>query len=132
MLRALYGPLVWAANPDGDMMSNQSNGGQLTLDDAVNPEVLAKLHQCQTASAQVATRFLRLEQEKIQLLAMAKRIDEENNKIFAMLLQERGLPQNTAVDLVDGKLKLQMPPSPEQPAPPADPPPSEAPSESPA
>jgi hypothetical protein len=56
----------------------------------------------------VAERFLTLEQEKVKLLAAARRIDEEVQRVFEGLLLERGLSPDATVEIdgVTGSLKV--------------------------
>jgi len=124
-------------------MSNQTpedngEGQKLTLKDPVPPQILEQLSTLRNAKLQIAERMLELEQEKIHCLGAAKRLKDENQRIFTALLVERGLAPGTFVDL-DPKtgllsmqeeqapaVKLEPEPSAEPPAEPSAEPPAES------
>jgi hypothetical protein len=112
-------------------MSNESGGDKpqekLTVDDPVAPEVLQQLGQLQAARAELADRNVMLDQEKIQLLAAIKRLDDQKTRLFEAILVERGLGPRTEVEIDrrTGQLKLVQPPSP-PPGPPQEQQPDEA------
>jgi len=95
-------------------MTEKANGEQprLTLEDPVTKEQMTQLAQLRDAKGMVAAQMLDLEQRKIQLLAAAKRIDEQNQRLFDGILVDRGLPPNTPVELdgPTGKLSLMQDP----------------------
>lgn len=115
------------------MMSEENNGQnnqsaerpRLSLEDPVAPEVLGKLRALQEARMDVGDRHLTLQQEQVRLLAAARRIDEEKQRVFEALLMERGLPPDTVVEidagtgkvkvLQEGQPPIPKPPTPEQP-----------------
>lgn len=99
-------------------MSNGNNEGdkrRLTSDDPVPPEQIKRFEEIAAARAAVADQMLRMEQDKIYLLASAKQLDDQHKRLFQALLTERGLPPDTAADLdaKTGKLTVK---SPEKPA----------------
>jgi len=106
---------------------------KLTPNDPVPKETLLELEQLAHARAQIADRFLALEQGKIPLLAAAKRVEEQKARAFDEVLTLRGIAPGTPVeiDTSTGALKLigQQEPSPQAPpqAPPE--PPAEQPEE---
>ena len=111
-------------------MSDQNNGQQqrrLTTEDPVSMEQLNRLRLLQESRLDVSDRFMTLEQEKVKLLAAARRIDEEKQRVFEGILLERGLAPDATVeiDAGTGKLKLLSPSS--EPATPPAPPASPAP-----
>lgn len=113
-------------------MSDPNDNGQqqpqrrLTTDDPVSMEQLNRLRLLQESRLDVSDRFMTLEQEKVKLLAAARRIDEEKQRVFQGILLERGLAPDATVeiDASSGRLKLI---SDDQPASPPAPPAPEAP-----
>lgn len=102
-------------------MSTESKTGRLTVDDPVSNETLAQFSEIEDAFTRVAVRLLHLEQEKIQLLAAAKRATDERQTLFESVLIARGVSPSAGVtlDSVTGKLTLRKatPPAPEEPTP---------------
>lgn len=105
--------------------SNGSPQQRLTTEDPVSMEQLNKLRLLQESRMDIADRFLTLEQEKVRLLAAARRVDEEKQRVFEGILMERGLAPDATVEIDAGTGKLKVvsvtsaPASP--PAPPAQP-----------
>jgi len=114
------------------MSDENGNGGEqpqkLTLDDPVAPEVLQQLGQLQAARSELCDRNIMLDNEKIQLLAAVKRVDDQKTRLFEAILVERGLAPRTEVEIDrrTGKLKVLQPPGP---PPGAEPPPEQESSE---
>jgi hypothetical protein len=79
----------------------------LTIEDPVDAETLEQFRELQEHRQRFADSLLSLEQEKIQLLAGVKKIDDHRNRLFEGCLVERGLPPNTKVeiDARTGKIK---------------------------
>lgn len=80
-------------------MSTESDKRQLTLDDPVDPEVLANLERIQTFEAQTAQNLLDLEKQKVRLLRASTELDRERQRIFDSILLARGLPPNTPAEI---------------------------------
>jgi hypothetical protein len=98
---------------------------RLTLDDPVGKEALDKLAELEQAEVNAAMQLLALEQEKVKLLAVGRRVDDERHKVFEKLLMERGLAPNApaTIDATTGKISLVKVPGPQaQPAPTPPPP----------
>lgn len=72
---------------------------RLTMNDPVSKETLLEFAQLQEARLQLADRFLQLEQDKIQLLASAKKVDDQQRRLFEAVLVERGYPPLTRVTI---------------------------------
>lgn len=70
-----------------------------TIDDPVEPELLAKFGQIQQARMQCSERLLDLEQERVRVLRAAANVDAERQKLFEGLLLSRGLPPNFPVEI---------------------------------
>ncbi len=110
-------------------MSDPNDNGQqqpqrrLTTDDPVSMEQLNRLRLLQESRLDVSDRFMTLEQEKVKLLAAARRIDEEKQRVFQGILVERGLDPHAMVeiDASSGKLKLISEPESETASPPVPP-----------
>lgn len=97
-------------------MSTESDQNRLTINDPVSKEVLQNFEELDDAHTRIALRLLQLENEKIQLLAAAKRNSEEQKRLFEKVLIERGLSPMThaSLDFDTGKLTLnkdQTPPT---------------------
>lgn len=92
--------------PEAD--TNGEAPKKLTINDPVPRETLQRLALLTEAKGQVAMRMLELEQEKIQCLGQAKRLGEENERLFTAILMERGLAPGTVVSIdgQTGKLTL--------------------------
>lgn len=101
------------------MSEDQSSNGQrrLTPEDPVSMEQLNRLRLLQESRLDISDRFLTLEQEKVKLLAAARRVDEEKQRVFEGLLLERGLPPDATVeiDASTGNLKVLGSPEPSSP-----------------
>lgn len=74
----------------------------LTVRDPVDPETLEQFRQLQDARQHMAETLLSMEQEKIQLLAAVKKVDDQMHRLFEGVLVARGLPPDTKVE-IDGK-----------------------------
>lgn len=87
---------------------------KLTVNDPVPPEVIQAFDHIEKARARIAIENMALDQRKIQLLAAAKKVDEQFQKLFDSILVERGLPLDTVVEIDDktGVLTVQSPPTP--------------------
>jgi len=78
----------------------------LTTEDPVEPSTLEELRSLQEARAGIADNLLSLEQERIQLLAAARKVDDQRTRLFEKCLIDRGLSSNTIaeIDAKTGKL----------------------------
>jgi len=74
----------------------------LTQNDPVDTETLEQFRRLQEARQRFADNLLALEQEKIQLLAAVKKIDDQRNRLFEACCIERGIPPQTTIE-VDGR-----------------------------
>lgn len=100
-------------------MSNNQESKRLTLEDPAAEEVVQKFQQIEEAQASIGMELLRLEKRRIFLLASSKRLEEEHGRLFGMLLIERGLAPNLAVELDVKTRRLTLK---EEPKPPGQPP----------
>lgn len=107
-------------------MSNEPEGRRLTLNDPISKGTLEQFRQIHDARVRLSLALLQLEQNKINLLGGAKRLDAQQDQLFQAALVERGLPPGTPVD-VDAKTGLislrhppEAPPAEAPPAPPAE------------
>lgn len=95
---------------------------RLTLEDPVDPSVITHLDTLHGHWMNLSERLTLLEQEKIQILAALKRIDDEKHKIFEQVQIERGVSPDMSVS-IDPKTRLvevlNPPAKVEEPAPPA-------------
>lgn len=80
-------------------MSQTAEKRPLTADDPVEPETLDQFRRLQEARSKFANNLLSLEQEKIQLLAAVKKIDDQSSRLFEACLVERGLAPDTGVEI---------------------------------
>jgi len=80
----------------------------LTLSDPVQPDVLAKFSDLDSARYELGFRLLELEQERVRVLAAAHQVDQQRQRLFEQVLIERGLQPGTPVSINDktGELKL--------------------------
>lgn len=101
---------------------------RLTLEDPVGKDVLDKLADLEQTEVNACLQLMAIEQEKVKLLAVGRRVYDERSKIFEKLLMERGLAPNApaTIDSTTGKLTLVRPPTIPQPPPPGPPPPGAA------
>lgn len=84
------------------MTENPNANGEkrrLTPEDPVEKGHLLQLAQLRDARMAIGQQLLDLEQRKIQLLAVAKRIDDQNQRLFDSLLVDRGLAPGTPIEL---------------------------------
>lgn len=89
----------------------ESKQHSLTPDDPVSKEGLETIRQLVEARMDVADRLLSMEQDKIALLAAAKRLDDQRLRFFEALLMERGIDPRTQVELDSntGRIKVLQP-----------------------
>ncbi len=80
-------------------MSNQDEKQALTPNDPVDTETLEQFRRLQEARQRFADNLLSLEQEKIQLLAAVKKIDDQRNRLFETCSIERGIPPQTRIEI---------------------------------
>lgn len=71
----------------------------LTLDDPVEPETLAKFNEFQLAKQQLALQLLALEQDKLEILRAAKRVEDQDQRLFEAVLVARGESPKMLVDI---------------------------------
>jgi len=90
------------------MSTDNGQPRRLNPDDPVPPEVLQRLRALQEARFEVSDRILTLEQEKVRLLASARRIDEERQRTFEGVLVERGLTPESVVEIDAGTGRLKV------------------------
>jgi hypothetical protein len=81
---------------------NPEDKKQLSLEDPVDPETLDQLRNLQDARAGLADNLLSLEQERIQLLAAARKVDDQRGRLFEKCLIDRGV-SSTAIAEIDAK-----------------------------
>jgi len=120
-------------------MSNGNDGQKrrLTPNDPISADQLRQFREITEARQAVANSLLRLEQDKIYLLASAKQLDVQHQRLFEAAMTERGLPPGTKAEIIaeTGKIEVHQPPKdgPKQPAaePAAETPPAETPAEDP-
>jgi len=81
---------------------------RLTPEDPVEREILEQLRELHESRQHIADNLLDLEQSKIQLLASAKRLDDQRSRIFQAILVDRGLPPSlpAEIDARTGKLVM--------------------------
>lgn len=93
---------------------NQAEKRPLTIEDPVDSETLEQLRRVQEARQRFADNLLSLEQDKIQLLAAVKKLDDQRNRLFEGCLVERGLAPTAQVevDARTGKITRSMEDSP--------------------
>lgn len=96
-------------------MSEKTQNGEakrLTLDDPVSPETIAQFQQLSEATSTVALDLLALEERKIQLLAISKKLREQHDRLFQGILVERGQPPQAPAELdtKTRKILLKTPP----------------------
>ena len=82
-------------------MSTDDNGSsrRLTLEDPISRGTLDQFKQIHEARTKIALSLLQLEQNKINLLGAAKRLDEQQRRLFEAALVERGVDPGTAIDI---------------------------------
>lgn len=83
------------------MSDEKANGEKRRLnpEDPVAKEHMTQLAQLREARLAIGQQLLDLEQRKIHLLAVAKRIDDQNQRLFDSLLVDRGLAPGTPIEL---------------------------------
>ncbi len=98
-------------------MSQETSGraSKKTVRDPVDRATLDRLTDLHANRAQIAEQMLDIEQEKVRLMIVVRRLDDERNQIFARVLTERGLAPNTPIDLDPrtGQIELLRPEPPQ-------------------
>lgn len=92
------------------MSTTETDSRRLTLDDPISKGTLEQLRQIHDARTKIAVMMLQLEQNKINLLGSAKRLDEQQSRLFEAALVERGVAPGTPVDIdaSTGKINLRQ------------------------
>jgi len=74
----------------------------------VSQETLGRLRNLEMARVKIADQFLSLEQDKIQLLAAAKRLEDERSQVFVGIMSEYKLTEGSLfeIDRNTGKLTI--------------------------
>jgi len=96
------------------MTDENESQKRLTLEDPVDPEVLTHLEVLHNHWMDLAERNARLDQEKIQILAALKRLDDEKQKVFEAVQVERGISPTKMVS-IDPKTRCVKILNPDQP-----------------
>jgi hypothetical protein len=80
----------------------------LTASDPVQPEVLARFSELDSARYELGFRLLEIEQERVRILAAAHQVDQQRQRLFEQVLIERGLESGTPVSINDktGEIKV--------------------------
>jgi hypothetical protein len=93
---------------------------RLTLEDPAGKDVLDKLGELETLEVNASLQLLSIEQEKVRILAVGRRVLDERNRIFEKLLIDRGLAPSApvSIDTATGKISLVKPPQTSPQAPP--------------
>ena len=81
---------------------------QLTLEDPVDADTLKQIEEVHNSRMMVAEQFLECEQEKMRLLAVAHRLDQQRNAIYEKLMLDRGIAnhEQVEIDASTGKIAL--------------------------
>lgn len=94
---------------------------QLTLNDPVSPEELARLTELENVRTSIALRLLDLAEEEIRLLGASKRVKTELTNLFQKVMLERGLPPDAVINVdAHGRVKILGPEISEAPEPSAE------------
>jgi hypothetical protein len=80
-------------------MSQDPEKRDLKPNDPVDTETLEQFRRLQEARSRFADSLLSLEQEKIQILAAVKKVDDQSARLFEHCLIERGLPPTAKVSI---------------------------------
>jgi len=80
-------------------MTEETKTPKLTLNDPIASETLERFTKLGEAQHNLALQLLRLEQNKIRLLAAAHQLDEQEQRLFEKVLVERGLPPTAQVEI---------------------------------
>jgi len=80
-------------------MSQEPEKRVLKPNDPVDTETLEQFRRLQEARSRFADSLLSLEQERIQILAAVKKVDDQSARLFEQCLIERGLPPNAKVSI---------------------------------
>ena len=88
--------------------STEATERQLTLEDPVDAETLRQIEEVHNSRMVVAEQFLECEQEKMRLLAVAHRLDQQRNAIYEKLMLDRGITssEQVEIDASTGKIAL--------------------------
>lgn len=72
---------------------------KLTISDPISPEILAEFKQLSEARSILASQLLDIDLTRIKLLAAAKKLVDQNARLFEAMLIERGLSPNTPAEI---------------------------------
>lgn len=102
---------------------------QLTLEDPVDTDTLRQIEEVHNSRMMVAEQFLECEQDKMRLLSVAHRLDQQRNAIYEKLMLDRGIAndEKVEIDAATGKIALLSTSLNRQTTVPDDPPPDDPP-----
>jgi len=71
----------------------------LTLEDAVDAETLGQFAELQSTKQHLAMQLLSLEQQKIEIIRSANRLDDQCQRLYEAVLVARGESPNLLVEI---------------------------------
>lgn len=80
-------------------MSETTEAKRLTIEDPIEPEILAKFSELENTRMRIGGQMLDLRSEEVRLMVAARRIDEEKQRLFDKVLVDRGLSPTTPVEI---------------------------------
>lgn len=92
---------------------------RLTIEDPIDPETLNKFAELEARRMHLGVQMIELETEKVKIMVVARRLEDEKQRLFEKVLVDRGLSPTTGVEIDSntGKINLIRPePTPEPPA----------------
>ena len=99
---------------------------QLTVNDPVDAATVQRIGELVMRRHQLGEMMLDIEAEKVKILVENRQVEAERRKLFANILQSRGLAPDAAVEIDPNSGKLSLTPN-QQAAPPPEAPPADSP-----
>ena len=98
---------------------------QLTVNDPVDAATVQRIGELVMRRHALGEMMLDIEAEKVKILVENRQVEAERRKLFANILQSRGLAPDAAVEIDPNSGKLSL--TPNQAAPPPEAPPADSP-----
>lgn len=78
---------------------SETESKRLTIEDPIEPEILAKFSELENARMRLGGQMIDLKSEEVRLMVAARRLDEEKQRLFEKVLVDRGLHPTTPVEI---------------------------------
>jgi septal ring factor EnvC (AmiA/AmiB activator) len=87
---------------------NQNTDKSVPQETPVSREDLDQLEHLQRVRVQLSQEGVDIDLRKVEILATVRRLDQQRDEIFRKILEDRGFPQGTVIEInpKDGSFKV--------------------------